>query len=397
MNILTFTSLYPNNVWPLQGVFIQERMTRVAARTNGAVKVVAPVPYFPPLPINHRWRFSQVARHELRAGLEVYHPRYVMTPKLGMSLYGGLMFASVLRSLARIRAAFEFDVIDAHFVYPDGFAAVLLGRVLAKPVIVSARGSDITLYKDFPVIRRLLRWTLSRADRLVAVSRDLKDLMTQLDAPREKITIIPNGVDMEKFSPAPKLHARRMLGLPDTPLVLSVGHLAPVKGFALLIHAFKKLREEHHTKDARLVIVGEGAERPELEQLISRLDLASHVSLVGAKPHAELPLWYSAADVFCLASSREGWPNVLLESLACGTPVVATAVGGIPEILCSERLGLLTPRSAKELACGMATALRTPWRADMLRQHAQQHSWDRTAQLVLQTFEAARDAREGCP
>src|SRR5262245_4414123 len=141
MKVLTFTSLYPNNIWPTHGVFIKERMTYFSALKECEVKVVAPVPYFPALRINHRWRFSQVCRQEIRDELEVFHPRYLITPKIGMSLYGWLMFFSVLSTVKKVQRNFAFDLIDAHYVYPDGFAAVLLGRLLRKPIVVSARGS----------------------------------------------------------------------------------------------------------------------------------------------------------------------------------------------------------------------------------------------------------------
>jgi glycosyltransferase involved in cell wall biosynthesis len=393
MKILTFTSLYPNNIWPDQGVFIQERMTRVAAQPECEVQVLAPVPYFPPLKLSARWRFSQVVRHEIRAGLAVYHPRYFLTPKIGMSLYGGWMFLSMLRFLTKIRESFDFDLIDAHFVYPDGFAAVLCGRFFAKPVVVSARGSDINLYKEWPIIHRLLRWTLSGADRVIAVSHALKDAMVQLQTSAHKIIVIPNGVDVEKFRPAPKVQARQALGLPDKRLLLSVGHLTAVKGFDLLIRALKILHEEYREKDLLLCIVGHGDARKDLEKVIAAVNLEPYVRLVGAVNHDKLALWYSAADLFCLASSREGWPNVLLESLACGTPVVAAAVGGMPEIICSDRLGLLTERSTRGIARSIAVALKKPWHTDTLTRYAREHSWERAAVAVLQTFTAVLEAR----
>src|SRR5262249_14125548 len=157
------------------------------------------VPYFPAIKLNWRWRFSQVARRELRNGIEVYHPRYFLTPKIGMALYGWMMFLSVLPAVRRIQRGFDFDLIDAHYVYPDGFAAVLFGRVFKKPVVVSARGTDINLYSKFPVIRRLLQYTLHKADRVISVCSALKEAMVKLGIPAEKISVVPNGVDVTKF------------------------------------------------------------------------------------------------------------------------------------------------------------------------------------------------------
>lgn len=386
MKILVFTSLYPNNVWPNHGVFVKERMTHVAKLVGCHLKVVAPVPYHPRLKITHRWRFSQVHRREIRDGFEVYHPRYVMLPKVGMTLYGLQMFASVLPTVKKIQHDFDFDLIDAHYVYPDGFAAVLLGRLLGKPVVVSARGSDINLYAQLPVIRWLLQRTLHGADKVIAVSGALKHTMVHMGIQEAKVAVIPNGVDLEKFRPIPRGIARRQLGLPGKRIILSVGNLVPSKGFDLLIRALRLLVDEYQVDGLQLVIVGEGRNRQVLESLVSRLSLDGHVYFAGPVPHEVLSLWYSAADVLCLASRREGWPNVLLEALACGTPIVATAVGGIPEIIRNDDLGLLCPYTEQALAAKLSLALEKPWQTDSLRSYAASHTWAHTAQSVVQVL-----------
>jgi len=396
MNVLVFTSLYPNNVWPQHGVFVKERMTTFAQIEGCSVKVVAPVPYFPPIKIGHRSRFSQIMRREVIEGLEVYHPRYFMAPKVSMALHGLLLFLSILPFIKKFQRDFSFDIIDAHYVYPDGFVAVLLGSFFRKPVVVSARGSDINLFSKFPLIRCFLQYTLNKADRVIAVSQALKDAMIALHIPEEQIIVISNGVDTEKFCPFSKGEARRKLRLPHHKrILLSVGRLVPLKGFDLLIKALKLLFEERHEQDLYLVIVGEGSCRKELEHLIDTLGLCEHVSLVGAIPHQELYFWYSAADLFCLASSKEGWPNVVLEALASGTPVVATDVGGIPEIIYSDRLGILTKRDERELAAGIAAALKKSWQSDALVQYARDQTWDSVASAVLHTFQTVLAAHGG--
>ena len=393
LNVLVFTSLYPNNEWPHSGVFIKERMVTFAKLKGCRLKVVAPVPYYPPVKLGSRWRYSQVAHQELRDGIEVYHPRYIMTPKVGMSIYGLLMFLSVLQTVKRIQRTFDFDIIDSHFVYPDGMAAVLLGWFFKKPVVISARGSDINLYGRFPLIRRLLRWTLNRAEKVIAVCQALKDAMVELGVSQDKITVIPNGVDSAKFFPVPRQAARKTLGLPDKKIILSVGWLIPRKGFDVLIKALKQIMEKDSALDPFLVIVGEGPSRKDLEELISISGLQERVQLVGNIPHERLHLWYSAADLFCLASDREGWPNVLLESLACGTPAVATAVWGSPDIIVSEDLGLLTKRNESDMAATIRRALRKPWQSDAIEVYAKGHTWERVAAAVAEVFEAAMDGR----
>ncbi len=398
MRVLTFTTLYPNNVWPNHCVFIQERMTHFAKLKGCEVKVVAPIPYFPSIKLGSRWKYSQVAKQELREGLEVYHPRYFMTPKVGMSLYGMKMFLSVLSAVRRIQNNFDFDVIDAHYVYPDGFAGVLLGQCFRKPVVVSARGTDINLFQKFPLIRRLLQYALHRAHQAIAVSQSLGEEILRLGISEKKLTVIPNGVDIEKFCPAPKEQARKKISLPlNNKIILSVGHLTSNKGFDLLIKALKILSGESREEDLRLVIVGEGSTRKELEQLISSLQLDGRVHLVGAIPHQELYLWYSAADLFCLASAKEGWPNVLLESLACGTPVVATDTGGIPEIIRSDTVGLLTKRNEEEFSKIISIALKTDWNRTEIIQYARQHTWDKVARSVYDVFQSALSGEHGNP
>ena len=394
MKILVFTTLYPNNIWANHGVFIKERMTQFAKYKGGEIRVIAPVPYFPAININWRWQFSQVAHREMRDGFEVYHPRFFLTPKFGMTLYGWLMFFSVLPFLRKIRRVFDFDLIDAHYVYPDGFAAVQLGRYFNKPVVVSARGSDVNLYRTLPLIRKLLQNVLRKADGVIAVSKALKQAMIELGVPETKISSIPNGVDCQKFYPLAKNEARRQLGLQCSRLLLSVGNLTLNKGFDLLIRSLPMIASRIDEVGIHLAIVGNGPLHNELAAEISRLKLQGQVQLVGAVAHNKLCVWYSAADVFCLMSQREGCPNVILESLACGTPVVATPVGGIPELLNSENLGLLAERDEHQIADAICTALTKKWITEDLVEHARNHSWIRTAEGVMGVFQSVLNSED---
>jgi glycosyltransferase involved in cell wall biosynthesis len=395
MKILVFTTLYPNNIFPNFGVFVKERMTSFARLEECQVRVVAPVPYFPPVKIGSRWKYSQVVAREVLEGIEVFHPRYFMTPKVGMALYGLMMFFSVLPAVLRLKKAFDFDLIDAHYVYPDGLAAVLLGRFFKKPVVVTARGSDIHLFAKFSIIRRLLCYTLHKADHVVAVSGALQQAITRLGIPAKKISVIPNGVDNKKFYRFSKREARARLALPpNETIILSVGRLLPVKGYDLLIVAFKKVLENFREKNLRLIIIGEGESRLDLEKMIGVLGLNEHVILQGAVPHRELYLWYNVADLFCLASEREGWPNVVLEAMACGTPVVATNVWGIPEIIVSEELGLLARREEREIAEAINTALNRNWQSEIILQYTQDKTWDKVALAVADVFQSVLAAEK---
>jgi glycosyltransferase involved in cell wall biosynthesis len=381
VKILTFTALFPNNVRPRQGVFVSERMSQVARLADCEVRVVAPVPWYPPIRGTHRSQFRQVVRQERVAGLDVTHPRYAMMPKVGMTTYGLTMFLSVASHVRRIQREFDFDLIDAHFLQPDGLAAVWLGRLCRRPVVVSARGSDVNVYGGMPLIRPLLRYTLRHADGVIAVSGALKRRMVELGSPAERIAVIPNGVDVEKFSRVDPAEARSMLGLPTGRLVLAVGGLVPIKGFDLLIEAVSGL------PDISLVLVGNGPAKAALRAQARRAGMESRVRFAGEIAHEQLHLWYSAADVLCLPSRQEGCPNVVLEALSCGTPVVASAVGGLPEIIISDHLGLLCDGRPGPLRDTLRRALALRWDAGAISAHTRQrHGWARAAADVVQVF-----------
>lgn len=291
------------------------------------------------------------------------------------------MFLGCLPEVCRINRRGRIDCIDAHFVYPDGLAAVLLGKMLRIPVIVSARGSDINVYPSYRLIRPMICWTLRQASALIAVSAALKSEMAALGVDENKIRVVPNGVDSERFHNSNREEARKRLSLPlNGQLIVSVGALIPLKGHELLIRAFSRIATERG--NARLCILGEGPNRSELEQLIAKLGLEGRIQLRGKRPNEELPLWFNAADMSCLASTREGWPNVITESLACGTPVVATRVGGIPEILHSPELGVLTEQSEESLAAGLEQALSKKWDRREISRVTRERTWETVAREV---------------
>lgn len=392
MKVLVYTSLFPNHLQPNFGIFIKQRMFHFARLKGCEIKVVAPVPYCPPWPVLGKWyQHSQVKKYEVMDGIEVYHPRYPLIPKVSMPFHGLSLFLSTLNLVKRIYQSFPFDVIDGHYIYPDGFAAVLLGMAMKRPVVLSARGSDIHLFTEFKSIKPIIRYALGRADHVISVCGALKQEMVKLWINDDKITVIPNGVDTERFQPVDKEEARQRLSIANNgKIILSVGSLTANKGFHVLLEALPKLLQD--TK-AHLYIVGEGSYRPVLEQQIQDLKLDRNVSLAGERPNAELILWYSAADVFCLSSAKEGWANVIMESLACGTPVVATKVWGAPEILTSPDVGILVDRTPESLGQGLQTALETSWDRDKIRAHVEDRNWFKVAQEVKAVFEAVLDKR----
>jgi glycosyltransferase involved in cell wall biosynthesis len=217
------------------------------------------------------------------------------------------------------------------------------------------------------------------------VSTSLKEAMTKLGVPTNKVRVIGNGVDLERFGPMQRADARWQLGLPETgPLLVSVASLQAHKGHHFLISTIAEMSSQFPT--LKLYILGEGSFRSELEQLIAQKNLQERVFLRGNRPNEELKFWYNAADLSCLVSAREGWPNVLLESLACGTPVLATKVGGTTEVITSPEIGLAVEQSTTAIAQGLETALRKSWDRNALVQYARRRTWDDVAAEMERYF-----------
>lgn len=383
MKILTFTTLYPNAAQPNHGVFVENRLRHLAASGKAETRVVAPVPWFPSQhPRFGRYAtFARVPRAEIRHGIPISHPRFTQIPKIGMTMQPFLLAASAIPEIQRIRQeGHEFDLIDAHYFYPDGVAAAILGRYFKKPVVITARGSDISVLPQFRIQRVMIRWAAKRAAGVITVCQALKDAMLDLNVDGSRITPLRNGVDLKLFRPTDRQRARAELGLHEFTL-LSVGQLIAHKGHALVIEALLSL------PDVRLLIAGTGPDRSTLEALAQRLGVLDRVRFLSAVPHADLMRYYGAADALVLASSREGWANVLLESMACGTPVIASNVWGTPEVVSSPDAGvLMSQRSARGIVDAVhALRSRYPDR-DATRRFAERFSWDETTNGQLRLF-----------
>ena len=383
MRILTFSSLYPNEAQPHHGIFVENRLRQIEALGGVAFRVVAPVPWFP-IASSVFGRYGVLAgvpARETRHGIEVMHPRYPVIPKVGMSLAPSLMARWMRPVLARlIDQGQDFDLIDAHYVYPDGVAAARLARDFGKPLVITARGSDINLIPRHPGPRRQILRAAEKADALISVSEALRQAMIGLGMAAEKITALRNGVDLERFRPADGAAFREAWGL-GRPLLLSVGNLVPLKGHEQVIRALEALPE------AQLAIVGSGPDAGRLTALAQSLGLESRVRLIGAVGHADLAEVYSAADVMVLASSSEGWPNVLLEAMACGTAVVATARGGTPEVVTTATAGrLIETPSPESIAREVAALLDDPPARAAVRAHAEGFDWSWTANRQLALY-----------
>jgi glycosyltransferase involved in cell wall biosynthesis len=382
LRILTFTTLYPNGAKPEHGIFVENRLRQLISSGEVLSRVLAPVPYFPfsGERFGRYATFARAPRSETRFGIEIDHPRFLTIPKLGMTVAPFLLYASARSSVARLlRAGRTFDVIDAHYFYPDGVAAVMLGQAFGIPVTVTARGTDINVVPSHRVPRRLIRWAAERADGLIAVSNALAARLAELGIDRTRITVLRNGVDATLFRPtAPfrnREHARQ------SPLAVSVGNLVPLKGHDLAISALTEIRE------LSLWIVGGGPERGRLEALAKRLGVDGRVTFVGVVPHEKMPEVYSAADVLLLASKREGWPNVLLEAMACGARVVATNVSDVPDVVTGPAAGTwIGDRTLPSLVQALREVLATPVPREQTRAHALNFSWQATTSGQIDLF-----------
>ncbi len=364
---------------------METRLRELLKSGEVETKVVAPVPWFP---IAHArfgeyGRFAATPGFEIRNGIEVHHPRYFLPPKIGMNIAPHTLARAALPLVKRmLKQGFDFDLIDAHYYYPDGVAAGLIAQQVRKPFVVTARGTDLNLIPRFAYPRKLILATAQAASASIGVCKALMDTLAELGADPGKLKTFRNGVDLDKFRPEDKSEARRRLKLADRTILLSVGHLVERKGHHIAIEAMATLPDH-----VMLVIAGSGPERAALAAQAQKIGVQQRVLFTGQLANQELKWWYSAADALLLCSSREGWANVLLESMACGTPVIATNIWGTPEVVSCPEAGLLMRErtAACLLECFSQLFRNYPLRTDV-RRHAEKFSWRETTEAQLALF-----------
>ena len=375
MKILTFTTLYPNNRQQRHGIFVEQRLRKLLQKEDVDAKVVAPVPWFPfkSDKFGAYANYSHVKATDNRFGVEIKHPRYIVIPKIGMAVTPFLLALSAYFTIKGIiKEGFDFDLIDAHYYYPDGVAAALIGKWLNKPVTITARGTDINLIPQYILPRMMILWAAKQAKASITVSEALKVEMCALGAEEKKIYVLRNGVDLEFFQPKKREELRSNNDIVGRCL-LSVGNLVELKGHHLVIDAMLELSND------TLLIVGTGKQLNALQKQVETLKLQSRVRFLGALTHLQLVDIYNISDVLILASSREGLANVLLESMACGTPVVATNICGTPEVVKSQEAGvLINERVPKAIVKGVNQIFKDYPSRDNTRKYAENFSWEKT-------------------
>ncbi len=387
--LLVFSSLFPSHKRPNAGVFIRERMFRVARQIP--VIVVSPVPWFPFQGVIRYWRphfRPQPDKYEEQDSVQVFFPRFLSIPGVFKSWDGFFMAVGSLSTLLKLRK--QFNIIDAHFAYPDGYAATLLGKWLKIPVTITLRGTEVPLSKISGRKTRLLT-ALKNATRVFSVSDSLKQHVVSLGAEGDKIRVIGNGIDIVKFYPLAKTVARAELNIPeDAKVLVSVGGLVDRKGFHRVIEVLPAL-VVRYPKLIYLIVGGDSPEgniRERLEHQVKMLKLENNVRFLGAYPSERLKVPLSSADLFVLATANEGWANVFLEAMACGLPVITTEVGGNKEVVNDPRLGTVVPfGDSAALLAALLHGLERNWDRSLIIQYARENSWDTRVKILVEEFQ----------
>ena len=359
INVVLVSTLYPNDVMPTRGIFTAHIAQSLKLYCN--VIVISPLPWFPKNKIFSRFekwnQFSLIPGQDTIDGIEIYYPRYLVIPKIGTFLHSIFIFFPLYFLIRRLKNQGKVDLIKTHWIFPDGVASTLVAKFLKIPQVLVALGCDITHFPSLPFRKRQISWSLKNANVVMAVSEDLVTRVKSLGACPDQVFLAPDGVDFDIFHIRDKKKCRQEIGIPqDAIVILQVASLDEVKATHLLIRAVAKLTVRINRK-LLVYIIGEGPLKSGLVELAQKLGVQKNIFFIGRKPHSKVAKWMNAADVFCLTSLREGRPNVIIESLASGTTVVATAVGGVPELINPENGYLAKPADSTSIADNLYEAL----------------------------------------
>lgn len=394
LKILSLTTAYPNANEPGVGIFIRSRLAAMA--TQADIRVLAPVSALRFADWKNGWRGpDQIPGLDQDGAIPVLRCHWIYPPLAGAA-NGVFLFLQLVRSVAALRRQFPFQVIDAHFGFPEAVTAALLARRFGVPFTVTLRGSEVDHARYF-LRRPQMAWALRRASRVIAVSERLRLFAISLGVSPDRAVAIPNGIDNSIFFRRDRTSCRKKHGIgPAEQVILSAGNLIELKGHHRVVRCIEELVATG--TEVRLLIAGgpgRGASyEPEIRRQAAARGLGDKVCLLGAVPPDTLAELMSAADVLCLASSREGWPNVVHEAMSCGTPVVATDVGAIPEMIPSDDYGLVVPVANQPfMVDALRRALSKQWGHDAIAAFAQRRSWSQVAQEAIGLLNAVTKDR----
>ena len=401
MRLVVVTTYFPNSCDPQRAVFVKNLVTAIEKKCE--VTVVSPVPFAPPIGFRKDWScLARVERQEIIDRIEILHPRYIVIPKLEL-FSGGSYMLSIVRPLWELKQKIgKSMVVHAHCAYPDGVGVAIAAKLLRVPYIISAHGSDINVSVKTRTLRWQIRWALRNAAAVIGVSSAICKRIAELaDKQLERLVHVPcAGYDPQQFFPKDRAKARANIGLAYAGgFVLFVGNLVKIKGVEVLLRAWSRLQKGGKLSSAdRLVIVGDGPLRNSLEKQAKELCQTGTVIFAGSVPHVAIADWMNAANLLCLSSFNEGTPNVIVEALACGVPVISSNVGGIPEVIRDGDNGLMVqPGDEKSLAEAIRVGLDTDWQEKMLVESVAGYTWENLARRNLDVLNEVVQGRDRVP
>lgn len=386
--ILVLSRNYPNNILPGLGLWVKRLVHH--CKDTCELKVVSPVPYFPPIGILIKYsRFSRVDKYSCNDGIETFYPRFLVGPGRSLYITEALMYyMGVRNTVKKLYKTFAFNLIHAHFSYPDGVVAALLGRHYKVPVVITEHAPWKPNWMDN---QRLVRWQAVWAAKeckvLIAVSNSVKDTITHFTGQPEKIRIIPVGTDGSTFT-TPQDH-----DMVKKNQVLYVGFINFNKGVDILLKAIHRVIKR--IPDTKLLMIGGGfynntlRQEKQLRSMAEDLGVDSHIEFAGIKSPIEVAKYMRESTLLVLPSRAESFGAVLVEALACGTPVVATRCGG-PEDIVTDEVGILVQKeddNALAHAIEMVLTQQKMYDPAKLRAYALDNfSWKRIASKTIDLY-----------
>jgi len=390
MNLLLVTNLFPTPHDPERGIFTLQLVKRLQKHCH--ITVVCPLPWFPNWPILYRLeKYAQFAKTPTRYsidGIDVHSPKYPLLPRVSENRHADFMCMGIQRYILNLHKRIGFDAVNSQWLYPDSVAVGKVLRKLPIPHIATGLGCDVNHDIYEPIKGDRIISMLNECSAVTVVANSLRDELIGHEIDGRKISVIPNGIDVEQFKILDKNHCRQQLSIhTNMPVILYVGRLSAEKNIKTLIRAGALVINSGNPVE--LYLVGDGPLEGTLKELVKDLDIEKYVNFVGKVDHSDVSTWMNASDFFCLPSLREGCPNVILEALGSGVPVIASKVGAIPDVVNNNSGILFTPTDVDELAGSIKKAIERNWSAAEIASSVDRLSWEHAADQYYEVFKTA--------